>query len=293
MSIILKAVLAIMTSMFGYYYIADVFRNRKKFSGKSWSGLLGTGFVTNFFDTLGIGSFAQQTAVFKFFKLVDDRLIPGTMNVGNTIPTVVQAFIFMTVVQVDPVTLVSMSAAAPLGAVLGAGIVARMSRRRIQVGLGFGLLAVGLIMIAGFLNWMPAGGEAIGLTGWKLAVIVAMSFIFGALQTIGVGFYAPCMAMVYALGMHPLTAFPIMMTATAMLMAAGGARFVKQSAYDKKAAFSLTIAGVIGVFLAAYVVKSLPLLILKWVVLCVVLYTSVWMFISATQKEPEAKIKIN
>jgi len=290
MSIILKAILGIMTSLFGYYYIADVLRNRIMFSGKRWSGLLGTGFITNFFDTLGIGSFAQQTAIFKFFKLVDDRLIPGTMNVGNTIPTVVQAFIFMTVVQVDPVTLVSMSTAAPLGAVLGAGIVAGMSRRRIQIGLGFGLLAVGLIMIAGFLNWMPAGGEAIGLTGWKLAVIVVMSFIFGALQTIGVGFYAPCMAMVYTLGMHPLTAFPIMMTATAMLMAAGGARFVKQSAYDRKVAFSLTIAGVFGVLLAAYVVKSLPLLILKWVVLCVVLYTSVWMFISATQKEPESKI---
>jgi len=176
---------------------------------------------------------------------------------------------------------------------LGAGIVSRMSRRRIQIGLGFGLLAVGLIMLAGFLNWMPSGGEAIGLTGWKLAVIVGMSFIFGALQTIGVGFYAPCMAMVYALGMHPLTAFPIMMTATAMLMAAGGATFVKQKAYDRKAAFSLTIAGVIGVFLAAYIVKSLPLLVLKWVVLCVVLYTSVWMFISAARKEPESKITLN
>jgi len=293
MSIILKAILGVMTSMFGYYFIADVLRNRKMFSGKRWSGLLGTGFITNFFDTLGIGSFAQQTAIFKFFKLVDDRLIPGTMNVGNTIPTVVQAFIFMTVVQVDPVTLVSMSTAAPLGAVLGAGIVAGMSRRRIQIGLGFGLLAVGLIMLAGFLNWMPSGGEAIGLTGWKLAVIVGMSFIFGALQTIGVGFYAPCMAMVYALGMHPLTAFPIMMTATAMLMAAGGATFVKQKAYDRKAAFSLTIAGVIGVFLAAYIVKSLPLLVLKWVVLCVVLYTSVWMFISAARKEPESKITLN
>jgi uncharacterized membrane protein YfcA len=290
MSIILKTVLGLMTGMFGYYYIADVLRNRKMFSGKRWSGLLGTGFITNFFDTLGIGSFAQQTAIFKFFKLVDDRLIPGTMNVGNTIPTVLQAFIFMTVVKVDPVTLVSMSTAAPLGALLGVGIVARMSRRRIQIGLGFGLLAVGLIMIAGFLNWMPAGGEAIGLTGWKLAVIVVMSFIFGALQTIGVGFYAPCMAMVYALGMHPLTAFPIMMTATAMLMAAGGARFVKQKVYDRKASISLTIAGVIGVFLAAYVVKSLPLLILKWVVCCVVLYTAVWMFISAARKEPESKI---
>jgi len=290
MSIILKTILGLMTGMFGYYYIADVLRNRKLFSDKRWSGLLGTGFITNFFDTLGIGSFAQQTAIFKFFKLVDDRLMPGTMNVGNTIPTVLQAFIFMTVVKVDPVTLVSMSTAAPLGALLGVGIVARMSRRRIQIGLGFGLLAVGLIMIAGFLNWMPAGGEAIGLTGWKLAVIVVMSFIFGALQTIGVGFYAPCMAMVYALGMHPLTAFPIMMTATAMLMAAGGARFVKQKVYDRKASISLTIAGVIGVFLAAYVVKSLPLLILKWVVCCVVLYTAVWMFISATRKEPGSKI---
>jgi uncharacterized membrane protein YfcA len=290
MNIILKTILGIMTSMFGYYYIADVLRNRKLFSGKGWSGLFGTGFITNFFDTLGIGSFAQQTVIFKFFKLVDDRLIPGTMNVGNTIPTVVQAFIFMTSVNVEPLTLVSMSTAAPLGALLGAGIVARMSRRRIQIGLGFGLMAVGLIMIAGFLNWMPAGGEAIGLTGWKLVVIVVMSFIFGALQTIGVGFYAPCMAMVYALGMHPLTAFPIMMTATAMLMAAGGARFVKQKAYDRKASFALTIAGVVGVFLAAYVVKSLPLSILKGVVCFVVLYTSVWMFISAARKDPESEI---
>lgn len=292
MSIILKAILGVMTGIFSFYYIVDVLRNRKTFSGKPWSGLLGTGFITNFFDTLGIGSFAQQTAIFKFFKLVDDRLIPGTMNVGNTIPTVMQAFIFMTVVQVDPITLVSMSTAAPLGAFVGADIVSRMSRRKIQIGLGFGLLAVGLIIIAGFLNWMPSGGEAIGLRGWKLAVIVGMSFIFGALQTIGVGFYAPCMAMVYALGMHPLTAFPIMMTATGMLMAAGGARFVKQGAYDRKVAFSLTIAGVIGVFLAAYVVKSLPLLILKWVVLCVVLYTSGWMFLSASRKEPESKIVI-
>jgi len=118
-----------------------------------------------------------------------------------------------------------------------------------------------------------------------------MSLIFGALQTIGVGCYAPCMAMVYALGMHLLTAFLIMMIATGMLMAAGGARFVKQGAYDRKVAFSLTIAGIFGVFLAAYVIKSLPLLVLKWVVLCIVLYTSGWMFLSATRKERESKIK--
>jgi len=285
MVIILKSVLGLMTTLFGIYYLSDVFKNRRTFSEAPWAGLLGTGFLTNLLDTLGIGSFAQQTAIFKFFKLVDDRIIPGTMNVGNTIPTVTEALIFMTVVKVEPLTLAAMSIAAPAGSVLGAGFVAKMSRRKIQLGMGFGLLAVASIMLAGLLQWIPPGGEAIGLTGWKLIVAVVMSFVFGALQTIGVGFYAPCMAMVYALGMHPKVAFPIMMTATAMLMAAGSARFVKEGAVDRKAALALTLAGVLGVFVAAYIVKSLPLMVLKWVVMGVVLYTSMWMFLSARRKD--------
>ncbi len=284
MVIILKTVLGLMTSIFGIIFFKDAIKNRKTFSKKPWLGLFGTGFITNFFDALGIGSFAQQTAIFKFFKLVDDRIIPGTMNVGNTIPTVTQAFIFMTAVTVDTLTLVSMSVAAPIGAVLGAGIVSRLPRQKIQLGMGIGLMAVAIIILAGLFDLMPIGGVAIGLTGWKLVLIVVMSFVFGALQTIGIGFYAPCMAMVYALGMHPLTAFPIMMTATAMLMAAGGSRFVKENAYDHKTAVALTLAGILGVFVAAYFIKSLPLNVLKWIVCLVVLYTSVWMFRSAFKK---------
>jgi uncharacterized membrane protein YfcA len=287
MALILKIILGSLTSFFGVYYISDIIRTRKRLSDKPWWGLMGTGLVTNFFDTLGIGSFAPTTVIFKFFKFVDDRLIPGTLNVGNTIPTVLQAFIFMTAFNVETTTLVSMSTAAPLGALIGVGIVSRMSRRKIQLGLGFGLMAVALIIVADFLKIMPIGGEAIGLSGWKLAVAVTLSFIFGALQTIGIGFYAPCMAMVYALGMHPQSAFPIMMTATAMLMAAGGARFVKEKIYDQKAAISLTIAGIAGVFLAAYVVKSLPLNVLRGVVCGVIMYTSGWMFYSAIRKDPE------
>ena len=285
MVLILKSVLGLMTTLFGVYYLSDVFKNRRTFSEAPWAGLLGTGFLTNLLDTMGIGSFAQQTAIFKFFKLVDDRIIPGTMNVGNTIPTVTEALIFMTVVKVEPLTLAAMSVAAPAGSVLGAGVVAKMSRRKIQLGMGFGLLAAASIMLAGLLKWVPPGGEAIGLTGWKLIVAVVMSFVFGALQTIGVGFYAPCMAMVFALGMHPSVAFPIMMTATAMLMAAGSARFVKEDAVDRKAALALTLSGVLGVFVAAYVVKSLPLTVLRWVVTGVVLYTAVWMFLSARLKD--------
>ncbi|MBA4410067.1 MAG: permease [Odoribacter sp.] len=281
MVIILKTLLGLMAGFFSLYYFKDVFRNRKPFSAKPYSGLSGIGLFTNFLDTLGIGSFAQQTALFKFFKLVDDRIIPGTMNVGNTIPTVAQAFIFMTAVEIDPVTLVSVAAAASLGALLGAGVVARLRRNRIQLGMGIGLLLVGLVILAGLIELLPLGGEADGLSGWKLLLIIVMSFIFGALQTIGIGFYAPCMAMVYALGMHPLTAFPLMMTSTALLMLAGSSRFIKENAYDRKTAIALTIAGTAGVFLAAFVVKSLPLIVLKWIVCVVVFYTSVVMFKSA------------
>jgi uncharacterized membrane protein YfcA len=179
-----------------------------------------------------------------------------------------------------------MSVAAPIGAVLGAGVVAKMPRRKIQLGMGIGLLVVAVTILAGLLKLMPIGGMEIGLSGWKLGVIIVMCFIFGALQTIGVGFYAPCMAMVYTFGMDPKTAFPIMMTATGMLMAAGGSKFVKEKAYDRKVAISLTVAGVLGVFLAAFVVKSLPLDIMKWLVCIVVLYTSITMFLSASKESP-------
>jgi uncharacterized membrane protein YfcA len=287
MILFLKVALGLMTSFFGVFYLKDVFKNRKNFSGKSFPGLFGIGLFTNFLDTLGIGSFAQQTSLFKFFKLVDDRLIPGTMNVGNTIPTAVQAFLFMTAVTIDPFTMFSVAAAASFGAILGAGTVARMERRRIQLGMGFGLLLVGMVILSGLLKLLPIGGESIGLSGWKLVFMVIMSFIFGALQTIGIGFYAPCMALVYALGMNPLTAFPLMMTSTALLMLSGSSRFIKEKAYDRKTAIALTIAGTAGVFLAAFIIKSLPLQVLKGIVCFVVFYTSILMFrsVKTTNKD--------
>lgn len=287
MILLLKTILGLLTSFFSFVYFRDIFRRKQELKPTALPSRLGVGLVTNFLDTLGIGSFAQQTALFKFFKLVDDRLIPGTMNVGDTIPTVVQAFIFMTVVEIDKITLFSVAASASLGAFLGAGIVSRLPRRKIQMGMGFGLLLVGLVILAGLLEFLPLGGDAIELKGWKLGLIVALSLLFGALQTIGIGFYAPCMAMVFALGMNPLTAFPLMMTSTALLMLSGSTKFISQNAYDSKTALALTLGGIIGVFLAAYVVKSLPLEVLKWIVCAVVFYTSAGMFRSSVARGSE------
>ncbi|SHJ13619.1 sulfite exporter TauE/SafE family protein [Lutispora thermophila] len=278
---ILLGLLAILTLAFLYFFIKDFMQNKNNLSETGWPGLLGVGFITNFFDTLGIGSFAPTTAMFKFFKMVPDKLIPGTLNVGDTVPVVFEAFLFIAAIEVEPVTLFSMLAAAALGATIGAGFVSKLPEKKIQAGMGAALLIVAFFMLAGQVGWMPAGGEEIGLTGGKLIFGIVANFILGALMTIGVGLYAPCMALVYALGMSPRVAFPIMMGSCAFLMPAAGMRFVKEGAHDRKGSMGLTIGGAAGVFVAYYIVKSLPIKILTWLVICVIVYTSIVMLKSA------------
>lgn len=282
------SVLVLFTLGFSYVYIKDTVKNKHTFSDASWAKLSAVGFIVNFFDTLGIGSFAPATACFKLMKLVPDRLIPGTLNVSMTIPVVLEALIFITVIKVEPITLISMLASATIGAVLGAGIVAKLPEKKIQLGMGIALLVVALTFLAGLLNLMPVGGEDIGLTGIKLIIGVVGNFILGALMTIGIGLYAPCMALVYALGMSPRVAFPIMMGSCAFLMPAASIKFVQEGAYDRKASIAITIAGSLGVLIAAYIVKSLPLTLLKWLVVFVIIYTAITMLRSAL-KNPTDK----
>lgn len=276
------------------YFAVIFFRDYAKTSkeGKLEKGnflaLGGVGFVTNFFDTLGIGSYATTTALFKFFKLTEDRTIPGTLNVACTIPVTVEALIFITVIKAEPVTLVAMLASATIGAYFGAGIVAKLDERKVELGMGAALIIVAIIMMTGQLGLTPAGGDAIGLTGIKLIIAIICNFILGALMTLGIGLYAPCMALVYALGMSPKVAFPIMMGSCAFLMPVASAKFIKEGAYDRKASLAITLFGSVGVLIAAYIVKSLPLKVLTWVVIVVIFYTSVMMFRSAQKHKKTA-----
>jgi len=284
MKYFLLALISVSALIFAIFYFRDVVKRRSSFSKVSWLPLSGIGFVTNFFDTLGIGSFAPTTSFYKFTKMVDDRVIPGTLNVGHALPVVAQALIFLTVVEVAPLTLISMMLSSTFGAVIGAGVVCKLPVDKIRIGLGAALLIVAIAMLAGVLNIMPSGGDAFGLTGWKFIVAIVVIFIFGALQTIGIGLYAPCMALVYSLGMNPTAAFPIMMGSCALIQTWASLKFIKEASYDPKAAIGLTGLGIIGVLIAAYLVKSLPLTILKWVVVVVILYTSVMMFRSVKKK---------
>jgi uncharacterized membrane protein YfcA len=245
---------------------------------------LGIGFITDFLDTLGIGSFATTTTLFRLRKLVADENIPGTLNVGHALPTVVQALIYITIVEVDFTTLTLLIVAAIGGSWIGAEIVAGLPRRTIQRGMGIALLVAAVLMILTALNRFPGGGTELGLTNGKLIAGVGINFALGALMTLGIGLYAPCMIMVSLLGMNPTAAFPIMMGSCAFLMPIAGSQFIRKEKYDLRASMGLAIGGIPGVLIAALIVGSLPLNWVRWLVVVVVVYAAISLLRSSARR---------
>lgn len=243
------------------------------------------GFVTLFFDTLGIGNYAPTTAIFKLTGMVRDELIPGTLNVGSSIPVAIEAFAFMTVVAVDPVTIALLVPVGTVGGWAGGHVVSRLPRRPIQIGMGFALLVGAVFMLLTTLGLIPGGGDAIGYSGATLVVAAAATFVLCGLNALGIGSYAPSLLVYSLLGMNPRAAFPIMMGSAACGLPAAGMRFARSGRFDGSMALALTLGGIPGVLLAAYVVKSLPLTTIRWLVVVVVLYAALSMLNAARSKE--------
>jgi uncharacterized membrane protein YfcA len=235
---------------------------------------LAIGFVTNFFDTLGIGSFAPTTAVFRLLGLVPDELIPGTLIVGHALPVLTQAMFFVSAVEVDPLQMILLIVVCVAGGWLGAGVVTRLSRRAVQLAIGGALLTAALFMLLGMLGQIPTGGTALALTPRALVVALVINFALGALLTLGIGNYAPSLIMFSLLGMDPRAAFPIMMGSGAFVATIAGVRFLSAARFHRRAALGLTIGGIPGVIVAAWLVQSLPLAALRWLVLVVVTYAA-------------------
>jgi uncharacterized membrane protein YfcA len=151
----------------------------------------------------------------------------------------------------------------------------------VQVGMGIALLAAAGFMLHSQLSADPAGGADVGVTGVKLGIAVAANFLLGALMTLGIGLFAPCMILITLLGMNPKVAFPIMMGSCAFLMPTGSVRFIREQSYNLKSALGLAFGGIPGVLIAAYIVKELSLKTVKWLVIVVVVYTAAMMLRSA------------
>lgn len=245
------------------------------------AGAIGVGWLTNFLDQLGIGSFATTTSLFRAFKMVPDRIIPGTLNVGHTLPTVVEALVTVAIIPVDTLTLFSMIGASVIGAWFGAGIVAKWSKRYVQIGMGCALLVAATLFFMTAMNLFPGAGEALGVRGIRLVIAIAGNLVLGALMSLGIGLYAPCMILISLLGMSPRSAYPIMMGSCAFLMPVGSVKFIKERAYSLPVAMGLALGGIPGVLIAAFIIKSIKIEYVRWLVIVVVFYTAITMLYSA------------
>ena len=289
---IVLGILGAFTVGYSGVFFHDIWKNRTTLEKETNMGFsLFVGLLTDFLDTLGIGSFAPTTALLRGFKQIQDRVLPGTLNVGHALPTVLEALIFMTIIEADIVTMVSMIAASVVGAVLGAGIVSKLQEKKIRLVMGSALLVTAFLMICRHLGWIASlgTGTAIGLEGFHLIIGIVGNFVLGALMTAGVGLYAPCMALVYMLGMSPRVAFPIMAGSCAFLMPPASIKFIKKGAYNKKVALGIAIGGIFGVLIAAYIIKSLPLDILTWLVIGVVFITGLSLIRAGLKNEKKPK----
>ena len=287
--LLLAALLALTAAFVLFWFAQERARPRRGPLLDGWHTLVG--FITDFLDTLGIGSFAVTTTIYRLWRMVPDQNIPGTLNVGHALPTVVQALIYITIVQVGFETLTLLILSAVGGSWIGASIVAGLPKRSIQRGMGIALAVAAVLMVLTALNRMPGGGDALALTGTRLVVACAITFTLGALMTLGIGAYAPIMIMVSLLGMNPTAAFPIMMGACAFLMPTASAQFIRKERYDLRASVGLTLGGVPGVLLAAYIFTSLPVQWVRWLVVVVVVYASITLLrASAAQPADEREL---
>lgn len=281
--ILLFSALALASAVFAWALIAAL---RRAPAAPSLEGVILSA-VTSFFDALGIGCFAPTTAYFKFRRTVPDELIPATMIAGYGLAAVAESFVFIAGVQVDPLLLGLSIAAAVAGAVLGVSVAARLPVTPIRLAMGVGLLVAATTLALSNLGLMPHGGAATSLPPAPFALVVAASFLLGILMNLGIGNYAPTLILLSLLGMDPRAAFPIMMGSAALLMVTSGARIVSARPLNLGLVLGMILGGIPAVFVAAFIVRSLPLEQLRWGVVAVATYAGAAMLHAAFARRRE------
>lgn len=275
----LLGLLGLLFVYFLFFFVRDLMKTKGDWGHGNVFISGAIGFICNFLDTLGIGSFATTTMLLNMGKqLKSDKLLPGTLNISCTIPVMMEAFLFITVVEVEAVTLFSLVIAAIVGAAIGGKMVPKLPEKKVQTYLGIALIVTVILMTGkqlGLMDMLGTGNTALGLSGVKLIVAVVLNFIFGALMTIGCGLYAPCMAMVYLLGLNPIIAFPVMMGSCAALMPVASKEFIAVGDYARKVSVAIAIGAIPGVIIAAKFVTNMDINLLTWLVIVVVLYTGI------------------
>ncbi|SCL96928.1 sulfite exporter TauE/SafE family protein [Sporanaerobacter sp. PP17-6a] len=273
-------------------FVIDLFKNKKEISKEPGNNIVLaiTSFIIFLLSTFGISDFAISTVLYRKLKWVSDKKLPGTLNTQCVIPVAVMALSYISVIKVSIVTLAVCIVAQVIGAFIGPRFVVKLPERTIRIFIGIGLIIASLLILAGKFNLIPSGGTATELTGAKLIIAAILLFIYGALNNIGIGSYALTMATVYALGLNPAVSFPIMMGACTFSVPVGSMQFIRFGQYSRKITLFTSTFGIIGVLIAVYFVKSLNISMLQWLIVIVLLYSSISMLYSELKSaNPDVK----
>lgn len=277
---ILLGMLIIVNGVFAYDLFKDMWEHRTEMFQEPGNNIVMAiySFVLFLFSTLGISDFAISLAVYPKLKWVSTEKMPGTLNIQCTIPAAVMALAFIHSIKLDVVTLIVPIICQVLGSYLSPKYVVKLPSNTIKRVMSIGLFIAALFILAGKFGWMQASGNVVELRGWKLALLGLANFCWGALNNIGIGSYSMTMATVYALGLNPVAAFPIMMGSSGFSVPIGSMQFIKLDAYNRKISLLCSTFGVVGVLAAVLFIKSLDISSIQWIVLIVILYSAISMF---------------
>ncbi|MFT9123217.1 MAG: sulfite exporter TauE/SafE family protein [Leuconostoc mesenteroides] len=234
------------------------------------------GFITDFGDTLGIGSFATTTAAFRMTHYIDDdRKLPGTLNAVHAIPVMFQALFFITAVKVELTTLLPMTTAAVIGAYVGTHVTKKWHTPTVQRVMAVALLIAVIIMVVRMIT-TPGSNNSMGvhgLHGWWLILGIVFNFGIGVLMTMGLGNYAPELIFFSLMGVNPAVAFPVMMLDAALIMPTTALNVIKMDRVSWRGFAGVAIGGVLGVIVAAKFFTSMNVDLLNKLIVIVALWT--------------------
>lgn len=288
----INKVLLVILTIFGLSYLTyqlyNFIKNYKKLENYSFLKCALIGLPTGFLDVLGVGSFVTSTLLLTKTKQVDDKYLPGVLNVAFALPGTLEAIFFIDNISVDPTTLFLLTISGIMGSFLCSIFVAKLCRRKIRFILGIALFISAIFILINQLNLIKIGGDKFILRGVDLIIGIIGMFIFGAGMCLGVGLFAPGMVLLYLLGMSPIAVLPILMGSSAFIMLTSGYNFMRKKAYEIKNSTSLTLGYSIGVLISSFMVININTAILKWILLIVILYTSITL-IKPALKENEKK----
>ena len=234
--------------------------------------LIFSGIIAFIADTLGLGSFAVNVALAKLLGTFRDDELPGLNNGAQLIPGAIESLFFMSLVEVDFTTLLTLVAGTCIGGVLGGFVMSRLSKQAIRLAMICSFAIIIVLLISHQFHLLPVGGDLTELQSWKLVIGFFALLICGALTSVGVGLFVMVQGVLFVMNVSPVVAFPIMTTAGAMQQPLTTLVFLQKNKIPLKKTMVLSLSGCIGVLITIPIFTHLTISWLHLLLLFILIY---------------------